>query len=75
MESRGSKSTQRRRSGSAVQPCAGGSETGSGINNAQRQRFIETALELECDEDKERFEEKLGQIAKAKPGEIERKKP
>ncbi|MGH6677514.1 MAG: hypothetical protein ACREDL_00900 [Bradyrhizobium sp.] len=34
---------------------------------AQVDRFIETARELECDEDKERFEEKLGKIAKAKP--------
>ena len=33
----------------------------------QRERFIETARQLECDEDKERFEEKLGKIAKAKP--------
>lgn len=33
----------------------------------QRKRFIETARALECDEDKERFEEKLGRIAKAKP--------
>jgi hypothetical protein len=29
--------------------------------------FIETARQLECEEDKERFEEKLGRIAKAKP--------
>ena len=34
---------------------------------SQRDRFIETARQLECDEDKERFEEKLGKIAKAKP--------
>jgi hypothetical protein len=34
---------------------------------AQRQRFIETARQLECDEDKERFEEKLKRIATAKP--------
>ena len=33
----------------------------------QHKRFIETARELECDEDKERFEEKLKRIAKAKP--------
>ena len=31
----------------------------------QHQRFIETARELECDEDKERFEDKLGKIASA----------
>ena len=35
-------------------------------DSAQRRRFIETARELECDEDKERFEEKLGRIAGAK---------
>jgi hypothetical protein len=33
----------------------------------QHQRFIDTARALECDENKERFEEKLGKIAKAKP--------
>jgi hypothetical protein len=33
----------------------------------QRERFIETARVLECDEDKERFEERLRQIAKTKP--------
>jgi hypothetical protein len=32
-------------------------------DKAQHQRFIETARELECDEDKERFEEKLKRIA------------
>jgi hypothetical protein len=31
----------------------------------QHRRFLETARELECDEDKERFEEKLGKIASA----------
>jgi hypothetical protein len=31
----------------------------------QRQRFIETARALECDEDKERFEDRLGKIASA----------
>ena len=36
-------------------------------DKAQHQRFIETARQLECDEDKERFEEKLKRIAKAKP--------
>jgi hypothetical protein len=34
---------------------------------SQHERFIETARALECDEDKERFEEKLKQIATAKP--------
>lgn len=34
---------------------------------AQIDRFIETARKLECDEDTERFEAKLGKIAKAKP--------
>jgi hypothetical protein len=33
----------------------------------QHKRFIETARELGCDEDKERFEEKLKGIATAKP--------
>ncbi len=33
----------------------------------QHKRFIETARALECDEDKERFEEKLKRIAKARP--------
>ena len=33
----------------------------------QHKRFIETARQLECDEDKERFEKKLKQIATAKP--------
>jgi hypothetical protein len=33
----------------------------------QHKRFIETARQLECDEDQERFEKKLGKIAKAKP--------
>jgi hypothetical protein len=32
---------------------------------AQVDRFIETARELECDEDKQRFEAKLGKIASA----------
>ena len=34
--------------------------------NEQHKRFIETARQLECDEDKERFEEKLGKIARQK---------
>ena len=33
----------------------------------QLERFRETARQLECDEDQERFEKKLGKIAKAKP--------
>jgi hypothetical protein len=33
----------------------------------QKQRFIEAARELECDDDKERFEERLKKIAKTKP--------
>ncbi len=33
----------------------------------QRKRFIETARQLECDENKERFEEKLKRIATVKP--------
>jgi hypothetical protein len=35
----------------------------------QRDRFTEAARELECDDDKERFEERLKKIAKAKPKE------
>jgi hypothetical protein len=35
----------------------------------QHRRFIETARELGADEDKERFEEKLGRIATARPAE------
>lgn len=33
----------------------------------QHKRFIETARQLECDEDKDRFEAKMKQIAKVKP--------
>jgi hypothetical protein len=35
--------------------------------NDPKDSFEETAKRLECDEDKARFEEKLGKIAKAKP--------
>ena len=35
-------------------------------DSQQHKRFIETARQLECDEDKERFEEKLGKIATVK---------
>ena len=35
--------------------------------NEQHRRFTETARALECDEDKERFEQKLKQIAAVKP--------
>jgi len=34
---------------------------------SQRERFIETARALECDEDEAAFEEKLKRIATAKP--------
>ena len=37
------------------------------ISSEQHKRFIETARALECDEDKERFEQKLKQIAAVKP--------
>lgn len=40
----------------------------------QFRRFIETARQLECDEDKERFEEKLKRIAKAPMDRIAPKK-
>jgi len=33
----------------------------------QMKKFIETARKLECDEDKERFEKRLGKIAAYKP--------
>jgi hypothetical protein len=36
-------------------------------SNEQKNRFIETARQLECDEDKERFEEKFGKIARRRP--------
>ncbi len=35
--------------------------------NNQFDRFVETARELGCDEDKERFEKSLGKIAAYKP--------
>jgi hypothetical protein len=41
----------------------------------QIKRFIETARQLECDEDKERFEEKLKRIASAKPKPPPKRKP
>ena len=36
-------------------------------DKSQRDRFIETARQLGCDEDEAAFREKLGSIAKAKP--------
>jgi hypothetical protein len=36
-------------------------------NRAQSKRFLEAAKTLECDDDKARFEKRLGKIAKAKP--------
>jgi hypothetical protein len=36
---------------------------------AQSKRFIEAAKALECDDDKARFEKRLGKIAKTKPKE------
>jgi hypothetical protein len=41
--------------------------TPSDQGKSQLDRFIETARQLECDEDKERFEEKLGKIASVRP--------
>jgi len=35
-------------------------------SSPQLKRFVETARQLECDEDQERFEKKLGKIATAK---------
>ena len=40
---------------------------------SQAERFVETAGQLECDEDKERFEEK--RIAKVKPETADKRKP
>jgi hypothetical protein len=40
---------------------------GKRVGITERQRFIEAARELECDDDKERFEERLKKVAKAKP--------
>jgi hypothetical protein len=36
-------------------------------NRSQAERFIETARQLECDEDEEAFKAKLKQIAKPTP--------
>ena len=36
-------------------------------DKTQRERFIETARELGCDEDEAAFDEKLRRIASAKP--------
>jgi hypothetical protein len=36
-------------------------------SKSQFDRFVETARELDCDEDKERFEKSLGKIAAFKP--------
>ena len=41
--------------------------TAKAKTKSQRDRFIEAAHELECDDDKERFEGRLKKIAKAKP--------
>jgi hypothetical protein len=41
----------------------------------QLDRFKETAKALECDEDKQRFEEKLGTIAKQKTRKAELSEP
>jgi hypothetical protein len=45
-----------------------GAQTSQQLSDEQQhKRFIETARALECDEDQERFEEKLRQIATSKP--------
>ena len=67
MESRGSKPSKHRRASRPVQSGERSAEARSSVGADQHKRFIETARQLECDEDKERFEEKLGKIAKAKP--------
>ena len=43
-------------------------------SGSQYERFVETARKLEVDEDQERFEAKLGKIAKAKPAKGDEKK-
>ena len=42
---------------------------------SQPERFIETTGQLECDEDKKRFEEKLKRIAKVKLETADKRKP
>jgi hypothetical protein len=42
---------------------------------SQPGRFIETARQLECDEDKEQFEEELKRVAKVKPETADKRKP
>lgn len=39
-------------------------------DQTQFERFVETARALDCDEDKERFEAKLGEIAAQKPAKV-----
>lgn len=36
------------------------------VAKSQSQKFIEAARQLGCDDDKERFEKRLGKIAKVK---------
>lgn len=36
-------------------------------NEKQRDKFVETARELECDEDEARWDERLKKVAKGKP--------
>ena len=43
--------------------------------NPQKQKFIDKARELGCDEDEAAFEERLRTIAKAQPPAPEKKKP
>jgi hypothetical protein len=40
----------------------------------QSQKFIKAARELGCDDDKERFEKRLGKIVKAKPPTTKKKR-
>ena len=65
-----SKPSERRGSGSSIQPSEGGAEARGrgGISDAeQSRRFIETARELGCDEDEVAFDEKQKRIASATP--------
>jgi len=61
-----SKSAERRGPRRTVQPSAASAQADRGVAIDQHQRFLETARALQCDEDRERFEEKLKQIAAAK---------
>lgn len=41
----------------------------------QLEKFKEAALELECDDDEQRFRERLGKLVKAKPAPVPSETP